>query len=426
MVAALVLALSAGRGATFSFDEWDFVAIRLGWGADTLLAPHNDHLSLVPVIIYKLVLETAGFNGYAVLRVLAALLDLTCGLLFFAYLRERIGVWLAVGLATTLVTMGPGAWDIVWPFQIGFLGSVAAGIGAFIALGRRTPLSDACACALAILALACSGIGVCVLVGVTIELLWRRDPRRWWIAGVPAALYGVWYAGYGASTLAFSRLGEIPIDVWGGLTASSAAITGMPRQVGGGLALVVIAVTAVAVRRAPEARGRLFALAAVLVAFWVFIGLDRGIAPEQSRYLYPTGVFVALLAAEASRAISPPRGYAPAVLTVLLAAGAVHNATTLGWVGDVLRANAHTTRVALTAADQMAGPRIDPAVAIPGVPYLTLGRWETLRRRYGSHGWSPSELAQRPAADRAAVRLVRSQLESRPATGRAGGWAPSP
>jgi hypothetical protein len=384
MVGALVLVVHAGRGTTFSYDEWDFVATRFGWGPDVLLAPHNDHLSVVPLLAFKVVLETAGLGGYTILRIVTALLDLTCGLLFLVYVGRRIGSWPAVALASALMVMGPGAWDILWPFQIGFLGSVAAALGAFIALDRQTRAGDVSACALATLALACSGIGVAVLVAVAVELLWRGDWRRWWVAAIPAALFAAWYAAYGVSNLSVEGLGQVPIDVWGGLTSSSAAITGMPHAVGGGLALVVVVVAGVAFWRSPAQRPRLLALAAVPVVFWTLVAITRGIAPEQSRYLYPAGVFVALLAAEAFRVVAPPSRRAAVVVTGLLAIGAVHNATGLGKVGDILRASAHTTRVSLTAADRLLATRADPSAAIPGVPYLTLRRWRTVRRRYGS------------------------------------------
>ncbi len=49
-----VLLLYAGRHLTFFYDEWSFILQRRGGGVDTYLNPHNGHLVLFSVIIYKL------------------------------------------------------------------------------------------------------------------------------------------------------------------------------------------------------------------------------------------------------------------------------------------------------------------------------------------------------------------------------------
>src|SRR2546430_385943 len=53
LISALVL-YHETRGTTLWFDEWEWALNRRGGSLATLLRPHNEHLSLVPVVIYKL------------------------------------------------------------------------------------------------------------------------------------------------------------------------------------------------------------------------------------------------------------------------------------------------------------------------------------------------------------------------------------
>src|SRR5439155_13023036 len=64
LVAGAVVLLHQIRGTTFWFDEWVWVAERHGSGLHSLLEPHNEHFSLVPVAIYKLLFATAGLDHY--------------------------------------------------------------------------------------------------------------------------------------------------------------------------------------------------------------------------------------------------------------------------------------------------------------------------------------------------------------------------
>src|SRR4051812_1709956 len=142
MVIAAVVIMHAGRDTTFWYDEWDFLTRRLEWNPHALLYPHNEHLSLLPAFVYKVLLELFGMNHYGVFRAVAVVFDLACGALFYVYLVPRVGEWIAVALTACLVLMGAAAFDFVWPFQIGYLGSLAAGLGALIALDRGTRGGD--------------------------------------------------------------------------------------------------------------------------------------------------------------------------------------------------------------------------------------------------------------------------------------------
>src|SRR3954453_6450449 len=71
-LAAFVLILVLGGHGTFFFDEWDFVLGRQGPSPAGFLRPHNEHISVVPVLVYKAFFETVGLaHHWPYLAVLA-------------------------------------------------------------------------------------------------------------------------------------------------------------------------------------------------------------------------------------------------------------------------------------------------------------------------------------------------------------------
>ena len=102
--------LREGRGLTFFFDEWNFLFGRRD-GLHGLFDPHNGHLSLVPVAIYKLLFATVGVEPYWAYRLLAVLFHVLCAGLVFALARRAAGNALALAAATVLLLLG-AAWQV--------------------------------------------------------------------------------------------------------------------------------------------------------------------------------------------------------------------------------------------------------------------------------------------------------------------------
>ena len=158
--------LYLGRSTTFYFDEWDWVQGRRAWNAAALLEPHNEHLSLVPVLVFKLLFSTVGTDSYVPFRVAGLLLHCGVAALLFAYTRKRVGELLALGAAAVVLFLGTAWPDVLWPFQIGFLSSLAAGIGALLALDREDRRGDVIAAVLLGVALASSSLGLPLLAAL--------------------------------------------------------------------------------------------------------------------------------------------------------------------------------------------------------------------------------------------------------------------
>jgi hypothetical protein len=99
-------------------------------------------MSLVPVAVYKLLFELVGLEHYGVYRAVLLVLHLTIGALLYAFVRARAGAPLALACVAPILFLGAVYLDIIWPFQIGLAGSLAAGIGALLALERNSRRGD--------------------------------------------------------------------------------------------------------------------------------------------------------------------------------------------------------------------------------------------------------------------------------------------
>ena len=295
--------LYLGRSTTFYFDEWDWVQGRRAWNAAALLEPHNEHLSLVPVLVFKLLFSTVGTDSYVPFRVAGLLLHCGVAALLFAYTRTRVGELLALGAAAVVLFLGTAWPDVLWPFQIGFLSSLAAGIGALLALDREDRRGDVIAAVLLGVALASSSLGLPLLAALALEVLGRPDRRsRWWIVAAPAALYAVWYLAYGGEGTATSdNLFGSPGYVADAAAGAAGALFSLDMDWGRPLAVVGVVALLVSLHRRGTASWRLLALIAAPLAFWGLTALARGQLgePAAPRYLYPGVVFLLLIAAEA-------------------------------------------------------------------------------------------------------------------------------
>lgn len=238
LLAGLLIATGAllyyeTRGTTLWFDEWTWLLHRRADSLASYLDTHNGHLSLIPIAIYKLLFATAGIRSSAPYRVLVIIAHLSCCLLLFVYARRRVGAFLALVTTTVLLLFGPGWENLLWPFQITWLTSLGAGLGALLALDRHDRAGDLAACVLLIVSLASSGIGVPIVIGVILELaLVRRRRRDAWIVGVPVLLYALWWIGYQHTTFVRHDIVVAPNFVYTSASATLAAIAGLGGSTG--------------------------------------------------------------------------------------------------------------------------------------------------------------------------------------------------
>ena len=143
IAAGLLIALLAGawlmyetRGTTLWFDEWLW-ALQYRDGLHTFIAPHNGHPTLVPFTIYRLLFATVGIDHSAPYRVVGIAGHLLVVALLYVYSARRAGAAVGFLAAGSILLLGPGWQNIIWPLQIGWPISIACGLGALLALDRR-------------------------------------------------------------------------------------------------------------------------------------------------------------------------------------------------------------------------------------------------------------------------------------------------
>jgi hypothetical protein len=198
---ALVLLVWAGRGQHFFYDEWAFVGRKLDAlpFPDRYLLPHNEHWSLLPALAYRTLAAIVGVGSYWPYLGLLLLLHLgVTHVLWRLMLVTGSKPIVATALAAVFSVLGAAAEDLVWAFQIGFVGSTLLGVTAvYLAVtGSASWRKTAVLAGLALASLATSGVGLAYLIVVPVVLSWRR--RRYAVAAfsVPLLMYLTWYAIY--------------------------------------------------------------------------------------------------------------------------------------------------------------------------------------------------------------------------------------
>jgi hypothetical protein len=366
-IAGCAAILWLSRSFNFYFDEWTLILPSdSGWTA--YLQPHNEHPAMLLKLIYAVLLATVGMRSYLPYMAVLLALHATTVVLLFELVRRRAGDIIAIAAALLLLVLGAGWENLLWAFQIGFVGSVACGLGALLVMEAATPRMWLAALLL-FGSLLFSGIGLFFLIGAAVWLALTRDRRRELVWLAPVALaFVAWYLAYGrsgATTSLTGNLQALPLYVAWGLAASVAGLIGQSVY---GPALLVVAVAAIGFswfRHRPD--GFTIGIAAALLAFYVVIGLGRAqIGYQQSgagRYVYEGAIFWILLLADAARGL-PWRGtWRPALIACLFLACFSSSVLLYTW------ALAKTAQMVREAADLQALSlaRTDPCLNPDGV-----------------------------------------------------------
>ena len=295
-LAGCVVALMIfGREFTFFVDEWRFALYRREWTPGDFLEAHSGHFVLVSVTIYKVLFELVGMSHIWPYRLTLALFHVVVVVLVYALAAKRLGSWPALFPAGLTLLPGDAHDDLLWPFQICFVGAVAFGLGAMLCLDRETRRGDIAAAVMVGLTLASSAVGISFAVGILVELwLSRERRRRLFVALAPMGLFGVWLLAFYSSDneLRLSNLPELPGFVVRTAGEGFAGFASMPQAVR--VALLLRRRLAGLVRhprrRAP--RRSVGAIAAAL-SFWGLTGLLAQISENYpSRYVYVSMVLI--------------------------------------------------------------------------------------------------------------------------------------
>jgi hypothetical protein len=457
---AAFLILHWGRGQSFVNDEWNYLVVFRGWGFENLITPQNGHLIVFPLMLYKTLFGTVGADSHVPYQATTVVLHLIVVTVFFALVRGRLPLAVAVGLTLLVVFFGAG-WDtLMGAYELPNLSGMASGLGMLLALRRRTRGGDIAACLLLVLCLGSFSVGIAFALGALISLLLggRAEWRRLWVVLIPGLAYAAWFIWarkFGQGDITVESISSVFAGSADQVAAIAAAITGLFRVPGSvglpvvlelrsdwgyPLAIVLMALIALHVRRAPRSI-YFWTLAATLVLYLVLVafGLSPARTPFASRYVYMGGIISLLLVAELARDIkwSTVTGL---LAVIVLGLSLMANASTLRAGARLFQAEGETNRATL-AALEIARDKVDRGLLAEDVestihshPDMFFPVWAyfELANDQGSPAYDLSELQAageqaREAADQELVRGLHVEVAptARPRVSR-GGTAPTP
>jgi hypothetical protein len=426
--ASFVWILSLDSHLTFIADDWMLLVKRQGWGASYFLDPFHGNIVVAPAVVYKLMREVFGMGSATPYYALSVATFVASGVLLFFYLRSRVGDWLALCGAVLILFLGAAFEDLLFAFQIGYYGSVAAGLGMLIALDREDNRADRIACVLLGVSLAFSSIGLAFALGTFIDLALGQRPRRRraYVALVPIGLYAVWWLGWGHTAVNHLSAHNVLTSPQYVFKAAGAGITSLlglasndgsepsqPHLIWGKLILIagLLLLGWKLVREGRISRGLAIALA-IGLAFWLAAGFNRDLSrlPTSSRFQYPSAVFLLLIAAEMVRGLRIPRPaiVAAAAVTLLAISGGIslmHREQRERWVpyAEALRSRLAALEIAGTSADPHYQVFFPPDIEASARAYFLAAD------RYSSPAFSEAQLESRPQSEREEADVTLAQ-----------------
>jgi hypothetical protein len=304
----------------FYYDEWNTIVGRRAWDLNVLLWPHNEHWSTIQILIWKSLFVVFGISSHLPYEAALLVAHVASVILLFVLVRRRSGTLPAFASATLLLVLGSGGADIVWAFQIGFVGSVAFGLLAMVWLDSKPDLKHASLGSAALVcSLMCSAVGLAFLVAIATELLFDRHRRRHLLAMAPPVFaFAAWYLAYdtgsvpglpGTSGSLSHRLSDLHF-LWAaikfiayGLSATAAGVFGL--QAAAGILVLSVFIVLVVLRcyRQRMVKSWQLGMALGLVGWFSLTALGRaqagpGLASD-AHYLYIGAAFLLPLVSDA-------------------------------------------------------------------------------------------------------------------------------
>lgn len=403
------------RGQWFFGDEWDFISFRgiTGTHKFGLWTPHNEHWSTIPILLWRAIFHFVGIGSYWPYMFLLFGAHLLCMHFVWQILRRMPGVSPPLAIAGALVMglFGAGWEDLLWAFQIGFVGSLAFGLGLVAAIDRTGSRRRVIGVAIgAVLSLMMSGISVVMVgvVGLTAFAKWGW--RKALVVSAPAGVvYLAWFERYAKPSLEAQEqlhgtISDVPRYVVGGVGGTLGLA--LNHQSWGSALLVLLAlVTAWKCRRWFREAPEVLALAIGAVALYAVISQGRGalLQPATPRYLYISGgllipaVVVAL--GQAAQGWRVTRN----VVVIAMVGVALTGAQMLAEQGPPQKVFDLHDKGQFIAAEQLAATGIHIVSDQPQSPFnpdLTLADVASLRKRGKSFDYPITD------RDRAAARLA--------------------
>jgi len=432
LLASAALTFALCWDLTYFQDTWAFLLDRQDFSADAFLAPHNEHIVVLPVVITKLLLAVFGMTSGRPEMFAMTLTVLVSGALLFVYVRRRLGPWPALMAAALLLFLG-SAWPILlWPFENEFTGAVMGGLAMLLLLDRNDRRGDAWACVALAVSVGFGSLGITFVLAAAVDVFQKRHQRGWrraYVFLVPLLLYAAWWLGWGHDAETHITLRNIlasPAYVMEGFASALDSVLGLssipvnsPGEPDWGRPLLIGAIALVAFGqwRKPGFSAGFWPVAAAGLAYWLLAAFNYipGREAAASRYVYAGAVFVLLMAAELLRDIRFNRR-SLVVAGVLTACAIGPNLAQMKDGRDWLQEQTVLTRADIGALE-IARRTVPPSFALGSVDttgtaslaIVEAGKYFEAMDRWGSPAFTPAELATAPAQGRHYADIVLSQ-----------------
>jgi hypothetical protein len=340
-ISIILILFVFGRSRWFFGDEFDFLAQRNGGNLGDLFQSHGEHWTTLPLIEYRVLWNVFGLRTYLPYQVVVAVAHVTTAFLLRVVMR-RAGVrsWTATVVAASFLLFAPGQENILWAFQITFVGAVMFGLIQLILSDHDGPLDrrDFVGLAAGLASLMFSGVALPMVAAVGIATLARRGVKAATFHVAPlAAVYAVWFfvTDPGGIDNPYDRsatVREVARFVWSGVRGAFVAVGGF--GVIGIILAVALVVGGAIVWFSDRERARLAAPVALLAGALLFLvgtSVTRWFisqtADTQSRYIYTLSALLLPALAVALDAIMRRWRLLTPVLVGLLLVACVKNAT---------------------------------------------------------------------------------------------------
>ena len=213
--------LRASRGQSFLRDDWRVATRSLSFR--DLFEPHNDHLSVVPLAIYRVMLGQFGMDTYTPERLLASGSLLCLGVALFLFARSRAGAPLAVVVAVSVLWLPT---TNLTPFLANYHFALVCAVVCAAAMPSGAWRSDVVMGLALSVAFASSAVGVAVAAACAAHAAMSRARLSRWVGvAVPSLLWVWWWRTLGRrpgapdSPSVLAGLGDVADGAFGSFAA---------------------------------------------------------------------------------------------------------------------------------------------------------------------------------------------------------------
>jgi hypothetical protein len=187
LIVGLVVLVLLGGGQWFVNDDFTILAL-----SDPMRS-HVGHWNTAATLLFQALFPIFGISSYLPYLVPAILAHLAVvHLAWRLLLRVGVSPWLATLGATTVLLFGAAAENVLWAFQVGFMGAMALALGALLIIDRERLTARVAigAGALAVVSLPFASTSLPILAAAGIVAIIRHG---WWRAIAVFAPAGVVY-----------------------------------------------------------------------------------------------------------------------------------------------------------------------------------------------------------------------------------------